>query len=107
MSDWTLDPAILTLDVVLINLAYVILITGTCCRSVHGVRAFLVLGATCFAVYGALADIPSMIVWNSVIGGLNLRRLAIGLRDRLKAGVATEPPAIETVPFEAPQPVET
>lgn len=91
MEYWRLHLAMLTPDLMLINLAYLILVSGTLCRSVNGVRTLLILGAICFTAYGAVADVPSMIVWNSILGGLNLRSLALSMRDATPVQVAPEP----------------
>ena len=58
MDHWRAQLEMLTADVLLINLAYLILVSGTLCRSVTTVRMLLILGAACFAGYGAIADIP-------------------------------------------------
>lgn len=94
MEEWRLHLAMLTPELMLINLAYLILVSGTLCRSVNRVRILLILGATCFTVYGAMADIPSMIVWNSILGGLNARSLALSMRAATRNQVVSELPPV-------------
>lgn len=67
------------MSTVAINLAYLALLVGPFCQSLRRVRVLLVVAASFFIAYGLMADIRSMVVWNLIIGGLNVRRLAAGL----------------------------
>ncbi len=63
-----------------INLAYVALLLGAFNRSLQRVRVLLVVAALFFIAYGTIQGIGSMVLWNFVIGGLNLYRLLAGIR---------------------------
>lgn len=60
-----------------INLAYLALVVGPFCKSLRWVRVLLVVAAAFFVAYGVMRDIGSMVVWNLIIGGLNVRLLAV------------------------------
>lgn len=71
-------------DFAALNLAYTLLLAGAFCKSLNRVRFLLVLAAASFVSFGAIQGIQSMVVWNLIIGGLNLQRLITGLlRDAL------------------------
>ena len=53
---------------VLINLAYVALLGSAFTRTLTWLRILLTLGSGLFVIYGIIEDIPSIIVWNTIIG---------------------------------------
>ncbi len=57
------------------NLAYLALVSSTLIRPVLWLRSLLTVGAICFVIYGVLADIPSMYIWNTLIAILHIRQL--------------------------------
>lgn len=83
--DQLLTPAFAT-----INLAYVTLLIGAFSKSLDHVRVLLVLAAAFFVSYGLLQDIGSMVVWNLVIGGLNLFRLLASLWERTRISLTVQ-----------------
>lgn len=60
---------------VILNLAYVALLSSTFTRTVTWLRVMLILGAIAFVVYGMLEGIWSMVGWNLVIGTMHLGRV--------------------------------
>lgn len=66
------------LATVVVNIAYVSYIAAAVSRSVTWLRVFLTITSAIFVVFGILADIPSIVVWNVAFGGFNLWRLVSG-----------------------------
>jgi len=60
---------------ILLSISYVSLIAAAFTRTLRILRILLVVGAVFFIIYGAVQNIPSMIVWNILIGGVHLVRL--------------------------------
>jgi hypothetical protein len=83
--EMVLAPGFVTL-----NLAYVALLVGAFCASMNRVRVLLVLSAMLFVAYGSIQHIASLIVWNLVIGGLNLHRLMAGLWAEARVSLTAE-----------------
>ncbi len=63
------------MSVLILNLAYLALVSSTFFRRVLWLRAMLVAGAIGFVAYGAINGITSMVVWNIIIGVLHGRQL--------------------------------
>lgn len=66
----------------ILNLAYVLLIGGGLTRNILWLRTMLLLAAFGFITYGLVQDIPSMVAWNIVTGGLHGSRIVRTLRTR-------------------------
>lgn len=75
---------------VAINLAYLALLAGAFSQSLNRVRVLLVSAAVFFISYGLIAGIGSMVVWNLIIGGLNLRRLCASVVADLQVSLTAE-----------------
>lgn len=93
-----------TPDFAAINLAYVLLLIGAFSRSLHRVRILLVSAALAFIVYGTIRGIPSMVVWNCAIGGLNLRRFITGVATDLRVRLTAEEETVRRWLFPAASP---
>ena len=63
------------IESLVLNAAYVALLGSGFTRTLIRLRALLVLGSIAFVIYGLLADILSMVIWNVVIGLIHVTRI--------------------------------
>ena len=60
---------------VILNIAYLVLVASAFTRAVLSPRIALMIGAAGFIVYGVVASIATVIVWNAVTGSLHALQL--------------------------------
>jgi hypothetical protein len=65
------DAAAMGDGVLILNLAYLVLVASTFTRTVLSLRVALLLGAFGFVIYGLVASVYTVAVWNSVTGTLH------------------------------------
>ena len=62
----------MTVAVIVLNIAYVALLTSTFTRAITRLRFMLILASVAFIIFGVLENIVSIVLWNIVIGSLHL-----------------------------------
>ena len=83
------SPAVSESEIVL-SVAYIALIASTFARSVLWLRVALIFASLTFIIFGLLADIRSMVVFNIIIGLLHGVQLVRYLRSRANVSVSEE-----------------
>lgn len=69
-------------DVIVVNLAYVALLSAAFTKTLGRLRLLLIAGATGFVAFGLIEQIWSIVIWNLLIGGIHTFRF---VRDLLAA----------------------
>lgn len=69
-----------TAGLVMVNIAYLMLISATFNKKMLHVRGLLMLSSFMFAGFGFIVGIASIAGWNLVIGALNTRQFANEIR---------------------------
>lgn len=70
---------------IILNCAYVALVSASFARSLLWLRGVLVVAAVFLIAYGLVEDIASMVLWNIAIGGSHAIRLARDVLDRRRS----------------------
>ncbi len=74
----------------LLNIAYIILVTATFFRTVLKLRIGLIVAALGFITYGIVSGTASIAIWNSVTGSLHLFQVMKHLRARRAVEISVE-----------------
>lgn len=84
---------------IILNLAYIGLVSATFTRTILWLRGMLVAAAIGFVAFGLLTDLTSMVVWNVITGSLHTAQIVRYVRGRRGVVLSDEDEQIRSTLF--------
>ncbi len=84
---------------IVLNLTYLVLVSSTFTRTAIWLRLFVCVGSVGFITFGVMTDVPSMVIWNALIGSMHIVAVARILRRRRETTAGPQADWIRRVVF--------